>query len=219
MERHGYGANCRIVTNMRVTDPELRTEKTAAQEVDDKLENIPYGGAVAYEDPIAYNFKLTNTGNTKLYNLTFEDKDIGVTLDYINGLQVTGTYQDKNVNGYFVLDQSGGTLEAKDLTADVDGYQYVGEGNGAYSKTDDGQYVKTEGGAYKRSIVSDIAFKDNQALIAFLKTLSTSVPPPEQTPTHLVTALCEAVPIIVFTSPVTLFTISGQAMSCIWTCR
>lgn len=180
MERHGYGANCRIVTNMRVTDPELRTEKTASQTIEKKVdeettekivENIPYGGVVDYEKPIAYYFKMSNTGNTKLYNLTFEDNDIGVTLDYINGLQVTGTYQGESVNGSYVLDSENGILEAKDLTADVVGYELVGEGNGSYNKTADGQYVKAEGGMYEYAEVKGITFADNDALIRFLKTL------------------------------------------------
>jgi fibro-slime domain-containing protein len=173
MERHGYGANCRIVTNMRVTDPALRTEKNAAQKnEDDQLEDIPYGGAIAFEEPIAYNFKLTNTGNTKLYNLTFEDKEIGVKLDYINGLQVTGTYQGLSVNGFYVLDKTNGELTASDLTADVVGYQFVGDGNGTYRKTDDGKYIPDSNGSYNYTTVKDITFKDNQALINFLKTLA-----------------------------------------------
>ena len=168
MERHGYGANCRIVTNMRITDPDLQTDKTAKQFGED----IPYGGVVDHEAPIEYNFSLLNTGNTKLYNLTFEDKDIGVKIDYEKGLQVTGTYKGDNVNGYLVTDSYGGPLEAKDLSAYVVGYEFVGTG-GTHNKYDDGKYVVAADGdgMYRYAEVPNITFKDNQALINFMKLL------------------------------------------------
>ena len=165
MERHGYGANCRIVTNMRITDPALHTEKTASQTIDEVREDIPYGGVVDYEYPVAYYFKMTNSGNTKLYNLTFEDKDIGVKLDYVNGLTV-----DEDINGYFVLDSTNGTLEASDLTADVVGYERVGSG-GTHNKRGPGDYVEAEDGEYRYAEVKGITFADNQALINFLALL------------------------------------------------
>ena len=165
MERHGYGANCRIVTNMIITDPALHTEKTASQTIDEVREDIPYGGVVDYEYPVAYYFKLTNSGNTKLYNLTFEDKDIGVKLDYTNGLTV-----DEDINGYFVMDSTNGTLEASDLIADVVGYERVGSG-GTHNKRGPGDYVEAENGEYRYAEVKGITFKDNQALIKFLALL------------------------------------------------
>ena len=139
MERHGYGANCRIVTNMHVTDPSLGVEKNATQ----FGEKVEYGGAVDGSSPIGYEFKLTNTGNTKLYNLTFTDDIIGVTLDPENGLTVA-----KGMNGSHVRDVNGGTLEATDLTAVVVGTNDAGE-----------------------TTTVDITFSSNEELKSFLKSL------------------------------------------------
>ena len=109
MERHGYGANCRIVSNIRVTDPSIQTDKTAYQ---DDVE-IEYGGIVNPDQPIEYSFSLTNTGNSKLYYLSFRDENIGLTLDAENGLNITGDS---------VVDKNGETLEVTDLVARVTGY-------------------------------------------------------------------------------------------------
>ena len=122
MERHGNGANMRIVTNMHVTDPTLTVEKTAYQYEDD----IEYGGVVDAASPVEYNFKLSNTGNTKLYNLTFTDGTIGVTLDPTNGLTVA-----EGMNGLYVLDKDGGPLDPQDVYAVVRGTN----SNGVYSET------------------------------------------------------------------------------------
>ena len=160
MERHGYGANCRIATNMRITDPALRVEKTAYQ---DNVE-INYGGVVDSDEMIEYNFKLENTGNTKLYNITFEDPFIGVALDYNQGLTVSGTN---------VYDKDGAPLDEKDLTAVITGYKKLAdsettqektykEENGVMVEAVDGRYVYTE---------TTIGFSGKTALINFLKTL------------------------------------------------
>lgn len=109
MERHGWGANCRIVSNIRVTDPSIQTDKTAYQ---DDVE-IEYGGIVNPDQPIEYSFSLTNTGNSKLYYLSFRDENIGLTLDAENGLNITGDS---------VVDKNGETLEVTDLVARVTGY-------------------------------------------------------------------------------------------------
>ncbi len=170
MERHGYGANMRIVTNMHITDPDLRVEKTAYQ----GGKQIEYGGIVDADDPIEYNFKLTNAGNTKLYNLTFMDEDIGVYLTYDKGLYVEGDGNGTDVddiNGYFVTDARGERLDAEDLTAIVTGYENVGTGgdyikNGhTYTKVDDGKGTHI----YHDGLV--INFEDNEALKRFLTTL------------------------------------------------
>ncbi len=170
MERHGYGANMRIVTNMHITDPDLRVEKTAYQ----GGKQIEYGGIVDADDPIEYNFKLTNAGNTKLYNLTFADDNIGVYLTYSDGLYVKGDGNDTDVddvNGYFVTDARGERLDAEDLTAIVTGYENVGSG-GDYIK-DGHTYTKVESGkgthTYHDGLV--INFEDNEALKRFLTTL------------------------------------------------
>lgn len=111
MERHGYGANIRINTNIRITDPSMVTEKTAYQ--DDK--QIEYGSIVDKDKTVEYGFALTNNGNTNLYNLSFADNDIGLKIDYADGLTTTGNN---------VFDAQGGELEVNDLYAVVSGEGY-----------------------------------------------------------------------------------------------
>ena len=125
MERHGWGANMRIVTNMHITDPNLSVEKTAYQ----FGEQIEYGGVIDPTTSVEYNFKLTNTGNTKLYNITWKDDVLGITMDPTNGLVVN----DK-MNGVYVMNASGGYLQAKDLYVVVTGT----DNNGNY-----GEFVVT----------------------------------------------------------------------------
>ena len=112
MERHGWGANMRIVTNMHITDPALSVDKSAYQ----FGEEIEYGGVIDPTSSVEYNFKLTNTGNTKLYNLTWKDDVLGITMDPTNGLVV-----DEAKNGIYVMNSSGGYLQAKDLSVRVAG--------------------------------------------------------------------------------------------------
>ena len=104
MERHSYGSNIRICTNIKVTDPNMLTEKTAWQ--DDV--QLDFGSIVDKDKVVEYGFSITNNGEENLYNLSFTDSDIGVTLDSTNGLTVTGSR---------VYDVNGNTLEASDLTA------------------------------------------------------------------------------------------------------
>lgn len=170
MERHGYGANCRIVTNMHITDPALRVDKTANQGGKD----VEYGGIIDADDPIEYNFALTNAGNQKLYNLTFEDNNIGVSLTPENGLYVAGDGNASELddrNGYWVTDAHGGILEAKDLTAVVTGWQKVDSG-GDYI-VDNHVYTQVSPGTGTHIYYDDITvnFKDNEELKNFLKTL------------------------------------------------
>ena len=117
MERHSWGANMRIVTNMHITDPALKVEKSAFQ----YGQEIEYGGVIDPTSSLEYNFSMTNSGNQKLYNLTFQDDVIGVKLDPINGLIV-----ENSKNGLYVMDSAGKSLEAKDLTAVVSGYDGMG---------------------------------------------------------------------------------------------
>ncbi len=170
MERHGYGANMRIVTNMHITDPALRVEKNAYQ----GGKQIEYGGIVDADDPIEYNFKLSNIGNTKLYNLTFDDSDIGVSLTYDKGLYVEGDGNDTeldDINGYYVTDARGERLDATDLTAVVTGYKNVGTG-GNYIQSGR-TYTKVADGAGTHIYIDGLTvnFADNEALKNFLKTL------------------------------------------------
>lgn len=104
MERHGYGSNMRIMTNIRVTDPSMTTAKTAWQ----NGQQLDFGSIVDKDQVVEYGFALTNNGEENLYNLTFTDNDIGVKLDPDDGLTVTG---DR------VYDVNGEQLEATDLTA------------------------------------------------------------------------------------------------------
>ncbi|MBQ7801738.1 MAG: fibro-slime domain-containing protein [Oscillospiraceae bacterium] len=108
MERHGVGANMRVETNIRVTNPSMVTEKSAY--VDGT--QIEYGGLVNASGIVEYGFSITNNGEENLYNIGFTDDDIGVKLDPENGLTVTGER---------VYDVNGGTLEASDLTAVLSG--------------------------------------------------------------------------------------------------
>ena len=112
MERHGWGANMRIVTNMHITDPSLKVDKTAYQ----FGEEIEYGGVIDPTSSVEYNFALTNTGNQKLYNLSWRDDVLGITMDPDTGLIV-----DSEKNGIYVMNSSGGYLNAKDLYAVVSG--------------------------------------------------------------------------------------------------
>ncbi len=109
MERHSYGANMRINTNIRLIDPTMQTEKKAWQNGTE----INYGGIVNKDQIVEYGFALTNTGAERLFNFAFTDSDIGVSLSSEEGLKVTGAN---------VTDLSGGKLEASDLTAYLSGY-------------------------------------------------------------------------------------------------
>lgn len=121
MERHGWGANMRIVTNMHITDPSLAIDKQAYQ----YGEEIEYGGVIDPTSSVEYNFTLTNTGNTKLYNLTWTDEVLGLTMDPTNGLTVKS-----DMNGIYVMNASGGYLQPKDMTAIVTGL----DANGNYGE-------------------------------------------------------------------------------------
>ncbi len=163
MERHGNGANMRIVTNMHITDPTLGVEKGAEQ----FGEEIEYGGVVDASSSMEYNFKLSNTGNTKLYNLTFSDDTIGIKLDYTNGLTV-----DSKMNGLYVLDKDGEKLDASDLYAIVRGYKPAK--NGKYAKNNaTGEYVAVTDPTMgtHNYVENTVYFDNNEELIAFLHKL------------------------------------------------
>ncbi len=175
MERHGYGANMRILTNMHITDPALRVQKQAYQ----GGKEIDYGGIVDGATPIAYKFTATNGGNTKLYNITFDDADIGVSLTPENGLYVKNDNdgdENNDINGYIVTDARLGKLEAQDIIAVVRGYKDVGTG-GDYEydyATDSYNKVEAGTGKYQYVVTDDITFADNEALKRFLTTLESN---------------------------------------------
>ncbi len=174
MERHGFGANMRILTNMHITDPELKVDKTAYQ----GGKEIEYGGIVDGEYPIEYRFKLENAGNTKLYNITLKDEDIGVTLTPENGLVVKGDDTpdtiDDDINGTLVTDARGETLDPTDLLALVKGYKDVGTG-GTHDLVG-AEFKEVEAGTGRfEYVVAAVTFTDNEALKRFLTTLDSNV--------------------------------------------
>lgn len=144
MERHSFGANMRIMTNIHVTDPDMKTEKTAYQNGN----QINYGGVIDSKQVVEYGFKITNTGDQNLYNLTFTDNDIGVTLDVNKGLTVKGSN---------VTDLNGNSLDATDLVAIVDGYS-------DWNLDEPTQKMET----------IRVTFQNNDALKAFLRDMTSA---------------------------------------------
>ncbi len=90
MERHSYGSNIRISTNIRVTDPAMKTEKLAWQ----GSTQLPYGSVVEENSTVTYGFSITNTGGGTLSDFTFTDDDIDVKLDPVNGYTKNGIVQN-----------------------------------------------------------------------------------------------------------------------------
>ncbi len=76
MERHGTAANFGIETNIKIVDPSMLTEKVAYQ----NGVNVGNYGFVDANQPVRYQFRLTNNGDAKIEELTFRDNDIGVSL-------------------------------------------------------------------------------------------------------------------------------------------
>ncbi len=76
MERHGTAANFGIDTNIKIVDPSMLTEKIAYQ----NGVNVGNYGFVDANEPVRYQFRLTNNGDAKIEELTFRDNDIGVSL-------------------------------------------------------------------------------------------------------------------------------------------
>ncbi len=104
MERHVVDANMRIATNIRVSDPNLDTEKKAYQ----NGQELNNGGLVNTKEHVEYSFVLSNPDDSiaNLYHISFTDTKLGVTIDSVNGLTVSG---DKTLNS------QGSTLTAADL--------------------------------------------------------------------------------------------------------
>lgn len=113
MERHSYGSNIRVNTNIRVTDPSMITTKTAWQEGN----RLDYGSVIETDKIVEYGFAITNNGKQNLFDLAFEDYDIGVKLDENSGLTVTDPTR--------VFDVNGEKLEATDLVATVEHPDYA----------------------------------------------------------------------------------------------
>ena len=76
MERHGTAANFGFETNIKIIDPSMLTEKIAYQ----NGVNVGNYGFVDANQPVNYQFKLTNNGYAKIEELEFKDNAIGVSL-------------------------------------------------------------------------------------------------------------------------------------------
>lgn len=76
MERHGTAANFGFETNIKIVDPSMLTEKIAYQ----NGVNVGNYGFVDANQPVNYQFKLTNNGDAKIEELEFKDNAIGVSL-------------------------------------------------------------------------------------------------------------------------------------------
>ena len=76
MERHGTAANFGFETNIKIVDPSMLTEKVAYQ----NGVNVGNYGFVDANQPVNYQFKLTNNGDAKIEELAFKDNAIGVSL-------------------------------------------------------------------------------------------------------------------------------------------
>lgn len=111
MERHGAGSNLRIVTNIQVTAEGLNVDKTAYQNDIEVAEN----GIVDVRIPVEYGFKITNDTSKPLFSTTFEDRVIGVSMDYINGLQISPE------TASYVRNASGNPLTVADLEIVISG--------------------------------------------------------------------------------------------------
>lgn len=150
MERHGWGSNMRIVTNLRITEPGMQTNKSAYQ----NGEEIAYGGLVDGDQPVEYQFEIKNTGNTSLYNLSFTDHYIGLAMNATEGLVVTDLYTAEDAPGLQtnICDANGVILTDAALSAYVTGLKaYITDGEGNTS--------------------GPFTFADNEALISFLTVL------------------------------------------------
>ena len=113
MERHGTGANMRISTNIPVSDPNMGVQKKAYQ----NGVEIPKGGAAADGELVEYAFSLTNGTVDKLYNLSFSDSNLKLTLN---------TSAQPFTPG-IALNAGGEALSVTDLVAYVDGVTPEGD--------------------------------------------------------------------------------------------
>ncbi len=144
MERHGWGANMRIATNIVMTDPTLVTDKSAYQGTDangNPIE-VDYGALVDASQPVGYSFSLSNNGNTKLYNMSFSDPDIGLTLTPEAGLQ---TFSKATVSRFTLEKDSIISIKGLDGVVNLDGQVYNVTADGGVSWVENGD-TKTANG-------------------------------------------------------------------------
>lgn len=109
MERHGYGANMRIFTNISLSNKDATTVKHAYQ--DGELQN---NATINPNALVEYGFSIENTGNENLTNFTFTDNDLGVTISYDKGLVVA---EDMKLTGDKTKDDAKASLVDKDGNA------------------------------------------------------------------------------------------------------
>lgn len=112
MERHGHGSNLRIITNMKIVEPGLDVNKQAWQD-DTEIANH---GLFDASKTVEFGFSITNNSGAKLYNLSFRDDKLGLSMDHVNGLQVIGDLKDA----------MGAPLTPAGLQITVDGYDSGG---------------------------------------------------------------------------------------------
>lgn len=102
MERHGYGANMRIETNIEIYNDNLAVSKTAMQN-GTPVEN---NGIIDKNQELAYSIALTNESDNTQYNLFFNDEAIDFYAGYdmsteiVSGTNasVLGSFKDANGN-------------------------------------------------------------------------------------------------------------------------
>ena len=115
MERHGYGSNMRIFTNIRVSSTDIETTKQAYQEeVEGSLSDT-----ALQNDTLEYCYTLTNNTAADLPNLYFSDADNGLSFRYDTGMTLAENAP--------LRDHSGGALTESDLYVTVigsDGARY-----------------------------------------------------------------------------------------------
>lgn len=108
MERHGYGANMRILTNFDVSAYGAETEKHAYQRGE-----LQSGSTVDTGSLVGYGFSIQNTSDEELMCFEFEDADLGVCIDYKNGLTRLPSANGKIVNA------DGEALQESDLRISI----------------------------------------------------------------------------------------------------
>lgn len=96
MERHGFGANIRIETNINIVNEDVTVNKGAEQNgtpIDDY-------SVIDSTQPLSYWFSVTNNSENTLYNQYFNDVDIGCYAGYDMSATPDDTYENKGLGSY-----------------------------------------------------------------------------------------------------------------------
>lgn len=96
MERHGFGANIRIETNINIVNEDVTVNKGAEQNgtpIDDY-------SVIDSTQPLSYWFSVTNNSENTLYNQYFNDVDIGCYVGYDMSVTPNDTYANKGLGSY-----------------------------------------------------------------------------------------------------------------------